>query len=158
MHTLFPSLSSLSISLFHYVRATQFSPSLSLSFPTLRSSSFVSFHYLSLSSSVFVTFTCMHLVSLTLTSTLSSSSLFRINHAHTRSTLDCHRRAWDRWFNQNEIAPRWIRNFTNQDIELLKTVSFEILFHWNNNKCDVTFFLRHISNEIAKNFIYIYPN
>lgn len=104
MHTFFPSLSSLSISLFHYVRATQFSPSLSLSFPTLRSSSFVSFHYLSLSSSVFVTFTCMHLVSLTLTSTLSSSSLFRINHAHTRSTLDCHRRAWDRWFNQNEIS------------------------------------------------------
>lgn len=29
-------------------------------------------------------------LSLTLTSTLSSSSLFRINHAHTRSTLDCH--------------------------------------------------------------------
>lgn len=52
----------------------------------LHSSLFV----ISLSSSLFVTFTSMHLVSLTLTSTLSSSSLFRINHAHTRSTLNCH--------------------------------------------------------------------
>lgn len=59
---------------------------------------------ISFSSSIFVTFTCMHLINLTLTSTLSSSSLFRINHAHICSTLDCHRRAWDRWFNQNEIS------------------------------------------------------